>query len=322
MTSVGPQITGSDDCHVEALVFHAKLAQVAERISREVYSIKSVPDDIRLAATHRLGLELRQWRASLPPLLGAVNPSSLIPSFRRQATALKLSYCHAVMLAHRPFLLKNTTRIAESESALAKDSLHECIAAAQTVLVAVDRMAQEGRLFHAFWWTHYVCFCALVVVYVWAIQESNNTTTLNERLSLLDQAERCLHHLAQATASNSPSRKYSIILQELRTEAKRETARPVPGNAQIIPCTSAEVLDGTQAIGRENQRQHGATGASDVAMQMWQPLFGSPVDTTTPGLQNFLDDWQTTDWLHLDSSAFGPFPDAQDISMMWMNNAS
>jgi hypothetical protein len=304
MLSSGPQIRGTDDdCHIDSLIFHAKLAQIAERISREVYSIKAIPDHDRLAASHRLGAELRQWRASLPPLLGAVNPNSLIASYRRQATALKLSYCHAVMLAHRPFLLKNAFRNNEGLRALAKESLVECISAAQSVLEAVDRMAQDGRLFHAFWWTHYVCFCALVIVYVWAIQESNNESSINERRKILDQAERCLHHLAQATASNSPSRKYSIILQELRGEAKRKTARPGQEQriAPPVPAMNTASVFGSVQIN------------NDPVQQIWQPLFGSPIDTATPGLQNFLDDWQTTDWLHLDSSAFGPFPDFDTV---------
>jgi hypothetical protein len=303
MLSSGPQTGGTNDCHIDSLIFHAKLAQVAEKISREVYSIKAIPDHDRLAASHRLGAELRKWRASLPPLLGAVNPNSLIPSYRRQATALKLSYCHAVMLAHRPFLLKNAVRNNEDLRALAKESLAECISAAQSVLEAVDRMAQDGRLFHAFWWTHYVCFCALVIVYVWAVQESNNDSTLNERRKILDHAERCLGHLAQATASNSPSRKYSIILQELRAEAKKTTARPYPDRSTAPP---APVVNASAVF---NSAHNAAAINDDPAHRVWQTLFGSPIDTATPDLQNFLDDWQTTDWLHLDSSAFGPYPD-------------
>jgi hypothetical protein len=254
---------------------------------------------------------LRQWKASLPPFLGAVNPSSLIPTFRRQATALKLSYCHAVILAHRPFLLKNARHSNAEMDNLAKDSLAECIAAARSVLEAVDRMAREGRLFHAFWWTHYVCFCALVVVYVWAIQQStHNTASAEDPRGILDQAESCLQHLAQATASNSPSRRYSIILRELRAEAKRETAKLRQN--QALASTAADggvppALDG-EAI-------------REAALQNWQPLSGSPMDMATPGLQNFLDDWQTTDWLDLDASAFGPFPEVDELST-WMNSAS
>ncbi|KAH6866754.1 fungal-specific transcription factor domain-containing protein [Alternaria rosae] len=312
MTSTGPNTTNTDDCHIESLVYHARLAQIAEKISREVYSIKPVPDQVRLAASHRLGAELRQWKASLPPFLGAVNPSSLIPTFRRQATALRLSYCHAVILAHRPFLLKNARRSNVEMTSLAQDSLTECIAAARSVLEAVDRMAREGRLFHAFWWTHYVCFCALVVVYVWAIQQStHNTASAEDPRGILDQAESCLQHLAQATASNSPSRRYSIILQELRTEAKRKTA--IPHREQVL-ASSATANGGVPPPLDGDVIQ-------EPDLQNWQPLFGSPMDMTTPGLQNFLDDWQTTDWLDLDASAFCPFPEVDDISA-WMNNAS
>lgn len=316
MFKSGPRARNTEDCHIDSLISHARLAQIAEKISREVYSIKDVPDNVRLAASHHLGAELRSWKASLPPLLGAINPRSLIPSFRRQATALKLSYCHAVMLAHRPFLLKNNFQNDEHLQALAEESIAECITAAQTVLEAVDSMAQEGRLFHAFWWTHYVCFCALVIVYVWTIQESNSHGFISaERRQLLDMAERCLGHLAEATASNSPSRKYSIILQELRTEAKRRTARPIRERT-VAPTIPIQGLATNDASNLSNVS--GASFDADAAQQMWQPLFGSPVDTTTPGLQNFLDDWQTTDWLQLDSSAFATYPSFDDTSMAWM----
>lgn len=277
-----------------------------------------VPDQIRLAASHRLAAELRQWKASLPPFLGAVNPSSLIPTFRRQATALKLSYCHAVILAHRPFLLKNTRRGNTEMHILAKDSHAECLTAARSVLEAVDRMAREGRLFHAFWWTHYVCFCALVVVYVWAIQQStHNTASAEDTRRILDQAESCMQHLAQATASNSPSRRYSIILQELRTEAKRKTARSRQEQAHSSSNTGE--TRASVALGGETARDI----CSDSALEALQPIFGSsPMDVTTPGLQTFLDDWQTTDWLDLDASAFGPFPEIDELEIAWMNNVS
>jgi hypothetical protein len=313
MSSTGPRVEATDDCHIDSLILHAKLAQIAEKISREIYSIKSMPDHARLAASHRLGAELREWRASLPPLLGAINPSSLIASFRGQATVLKLSYCHAVILAHRPFLLKRYSRDNEEMRTLAKQSLAECITAARSVLEAVDRMAKEGRLFHAFWWPHYVCFCALVVAYVWAIQESNDESTIDERSRILDHAERCLGHLAQATATNSPSRKYSIILQELRAEAKRKTARPVPPQPQPTATPTPLPSDATSISNVSDLAQMNV----DPVQQVWQPLFGSPIDTNTPGLQNFLDGWQTTDWLHVDSSAFGPFPEFDSASLAW-----
>ena len=271
-----------------------------------------IPDHIRLTASHHLGTALREWKSSLPPLLGSVNPSSLIPTFRRQAIALKLSYCHAVMLAHRPFLLKNTSRSDEAMRSLAKDSLTECIAAARSVLDAVDRMAHEGHMFHAFWWTHYVCFCALVVVYVSTIQDMcRDSISASDRQAILDQAESCLQHLARATASNSPSRRYSIILQELRAEAKRKTAVLTQDR---VSTSSTTATSGNLTISSSDF--FGESDPSQPTLQMWQPLFGSPMDMTTPGLQDILDHWQTTDWLDLDSSAFGHFPGGDGKSIL------
>jgi hypothetical protein len=172
-------------------------------------------------------------------------------------------------------------------------------------------------MFHAFWWTHYVCFCALVVVYVWTIQESNNDPTVTEQRKILDQAESCLCHLAQATATNSPSRKYSIILQELRTEAKKKAARAVHDSIQIESSTVDQSEPSREQYGGSDERS-----IDDIAVaQLWHPPCGSPIDTSTPSMQNFLDDWQTTDWLDLDSSAFASHPVFNEPSITWMGES-
>ena len=216
------------------------------------------------------------------------------------------------MLAHRPFLLKNTLRSDEAMRSLAKDSLTECIAAARSVLDAVDRMVRDDRTFHAFWWTHYICFCALVVVYVSTIQDTcRDSISATDRQAILDQAENCLQHLARATASNSPSRRYSIILQELRAEAKRKTAVPTQDH---VSSSSATAVSGN--LTTLHSEFINDTDSSHPSLHTWQPLFGSPMDMTTPGLQDFLDHWQTTDWLDLDSSAFGHFTGGQEESFL------
>lgn len=101
----------------------------------------------------RLSAELRQWRASLPPLLGAVKPSNLIHTFRRQATALKLSQWHAIIIGYRHFLWNRIIRNNDEMRNLAKESSTECTVAARIALEAVDRMAHDGLLVHAFLWT-------------------------------------------------------------------------------------------------------------------------------------------------------------------------
>jgi hypothetical protein len=157
-----------------------------------------------------------------------------------------------------------------------------------------------------------------VVVYVWTIQESNNDPNVTERRKILDQAERCLCHLAQATATNSPSRKYSIILQELRAEAKKKAARALydPIHIASSAVERPEANHGQFSVSEEGP-------IDDVAVtQLWEPLFSSPIDTSTPRLlQNFLDDWQTTDWLDLDSSAFASYPAYDESSLTWIGES-
>ncbi|OLN81068.1 Activator of stress genes protein 1 [Colletotrichum chlorophyti] len=280
------------DCHVESLIFHARLAQLIDGISREVYSIKAVPKHERLMAAHRYGRALHEWRESLPHHLGTVRPMSLVPSFRRQNTALKLAYCHAIMHANRPFLLGTAAPRHESQpSSALEDSVAECLNAAKAALETVDGMASDGTLFHAFWWTPYVTFCALAVVYVWEIQRGR----LDGEKGLFELADRCQNHLAKATAAESPSRRYSVILEELRQEAKPHSVRSL-GRGAAEQRSNAWVADGRQVADSVRLSEGSADTAPAASMgDVFQ-------QQGFEGMTNLLSSWQTTDWLDLDSS--------------------
>ncbi|EFQ33768.1 fungal specific transcription factor domain-containing protein [Colletotrichum graminicola M1.001] len=284
------------DCHVESLIFHAKLAQLIDGISREVYAIKHIPKHDRLMAAHEYGQALHRWRKSLPHHLGTVRPMSLIPSFRRQNTALKLAYCHAIMHANRPFLLGMGASQSKQGSAL-EDSVDECINAAKVALETVDGMASDGTLFHAFWWTPYVTFCALAVVYVWEIQRGRK----DGENGLFELADRCQNHLTEATAAESPGRRYSVILEELRQEAKYHSNVPV-GRDQRHATEQTDRGGGAQSVqmdddnnndNNNNSARHPAPPA-DMGEVFQQQGFES--------MTNLLSGWETTDWLDLDSS--------------------
>ncbi|KAH8891566.1 hypothetical protein GQ53DRAFT_765108 [Thozetella sp. PMI_491] len=226
MTPEGPKpVSKNKDCSLASLVYHARISRIVSTISRETYTIHQLPRQALAASTQRITQELANWKASLPPLLGLISPSSLVAPFRRQATALRLAHSHAVMHANRPFLLRNIG--ARHDPHVCTEQIDACIQAAREALEIVDGIASDGTLFHAFWWTHYVTFCALAIVYIWEIQQvlpSPNTAQDRDQRQLFELAERCQTHLAEATATNSPSRRYSIILQELRDEAKQRTA--------------------------------------------------------------------------------------------------
>ncbi|KAK1624429.1 fungal-specific transcription factor domain-containing protein [Colletotrichum phormii] len=328
MTAQGPIERSEEhsDCHIDALIFHAKIAQIIGNTSREVYSIKAISEQERVAAAHRLSEKIHEWRASLPPHLGSIRPSMLIPSFRRQATVLKLAYSHAIMHANRLFLLGNLSSGSETQ-------ILECIGAARTVLETVDGMAAEGPIFHAFWWTQYVTFCALLVTYVWDIQQKRRGIRLEgegkaKHTKLMDLAERCQTHLAHATASNSPSRRYAIILEEFRTEGLGQMSRQSQMNSQAprtsAPRPAAPPADAHVAPTQGNGGNGGATMAADgFDFNHAYAAESGTVDMMDQGDagflgSNLLDEWQTTDWLDLDSSAFGPYLDIDSSPLAWM----
>ena len=214
----------------------------------------------------------------------------LIPSYRRQATVLKLAHSHAIMHANRLCLLKGSSSGYERQ-------INECIEAAKSVLQAVDHLAQEGPIFHAFWWTHYVTFCALMVTYVWEAQQRRTFGSEWEEKAasrrLIRLAERCQMHLANATASNSPSRRYAVILEELRTTASMATetnttqANPGQMNMSTIDEFST-LIDSSNGTTVNMGREFGG-------FENLPPVEAHP-----------LDEWDTMDWLALDSSVSGP----------------
>lgn len=252
-----------DDCLIEAFVENAKLARLVGTISRKLYPTKTLPASKRSELTQRLQNDIDNWYNSLPPFLSTVKASSLIRSLQRQSVAIRMAHCHAVMHLHRPYLLRSAGLDAEA-------SIKHCVTAALTVLRTADNIATSGRMFHAFWWTHYVTFCALSITYVWQIQRPRFDCGVDTE-QLLKLAERCQTHLAHATASNSPSRRYSIILEELRAEAGVNSG--VDSDASLVNNHTVPTSDTTL------ESNLGHPSASN----------------------NFLEGWEISDWLDLDA---------------------
>ena len=296
MTPQGPLTSeDSDDCYVDGLIMHAKyvqnkfvstktnylpmnrIARIIGKISREVYTVSDAPTHDRAVIAHHLRNELQEWHSNLPPHLGTVKPSTLIPSFRRQAIALQLAYSHAIIHVNRPFLLGDER----------EDRATECINAAKASLELVDRMASDSTLFHSFWWTQYVTFCALAVVYVSGIQQKRRNVSRirdDSQNQLFGLAERCRSHLVRATTGPSPSRKYNIILEELRLEAQLH---------EIFGETSTDLHDQRIATNLNTYLRPSLFNTLEVP--------DSPVTDFLPQ-DDSLDTWQIMDWLALDSS--------------------
>lgn len=296
MRATGP-VPNEDDnvneCHIDGFLWNIKLARIVGEISDDLYPIAPLSEMDRIKGARQLATKLGDWHASLPPLLKA-KPSNLIRSFRRQCVALKLAYKHAVIHLYRPFLpnrsLEQVQQLTKEDQLFREESIKLCISAARDALRTIDALAQEGPLFHAFWWTHYVTFCALSVVYVWDMQHSGHLDGVDAE-ALMALAERCQFHLAQATARNSPSRRYSMILEELRSESRRQGPA---GSRNLQPDTQSAGID----VADGSMINDGTIAASQAFGDFTQ---GALADGAL-GSQNPFMDWQTSDWLDLDAS--------------------
>lgn len=283
------------DSNMDSVIAHAQLAEIIGTISSKVYSIKNLSREERLAAASQSGKQLSTWRSRLPPHLSSVQPRSLIPTLRRQALAMRLAYCHAVMHAHRPFLLGGSQSTPGASAPLEGESVAECMAAAKTALRTVQSMAADSTLLHAFWWTPYVTFCALAVVYVWEIQQSaGGGESSDEDRNVLELAEKCHARLAQSLSADSPSWRYTVILEELRHSAQVPTTGNGPAT---LPAPSSDGL-----------LPHHLEAAVHQQPSL-MPVSSGSYDDAVAGAANFCDiplpffqEWQTTDWRDLDAS--------------------
>ncbi|OQE32344.1 hypothetical protein PENSTE_c001G08590 [Penicillium steckii] len=308
MAPQGPSVCeDSEDCHIDSVISHAKIARIIGSISRQVYCVGEMAKHDRLNAAQSFIQEIHQWRAALPTYLGSVKPSTLVPVFRRQAVALQLAYSHAIIHATRPFLLGDLN----SEITL------ECISAARASLELVDKMAGDKSLFHAFWWTHYVTFCALAVVYVWGIQlvrRPGSCTDSEFYTRLFDLAEKCRTHLRQATAGLSPNRRYDIILEELRKEARNSH-----DNRGESCGTSREFwqsLGNGDSSSADDTLLHDSHIASSEDANFNYEVAQAGLVGSTFGFEGA---FQFSDWLTLDSSAFLPVSDPNSVSPPWLS---
>jgi hypothetical protein len=209
-----------------------------------------------------------------------------------------MAYDHAVMHLYRPFLLSQTkhrsTPESDSTEVFRQQSVQLCIAAAQDALRTVDAFASDGPLFHAFWWTHYITFCALTVVYVWNTQQPSIDIEGVDRQKLMMLSEQCQVYLAQATATNSPSRRYSIILEELRSESLKEYPYSMPEMHQMPQIEPQEIPMATPQMPMN----------SAVSLPFSSPsLVQTNIETSNPQeIKNPFMNWQTSDWLEIDAS--------------------
>ncbi|OHF00985.1 fungal specific transcription factor domain-containing protein [Colletotrichum orchidophilum] len=217
-----------------APVAHVKLSRIVSMILRDLYSIRPSSFSNRCALAAKYSQNLKHWRAEMSQFLDdGVNTALLIPIFQRQRNVLDLAYWHATILTHRPFLLSNFARLQRNGKSRRKgvphkdqteESVNACLDAAMHVVDTVNDLIQAGQLFRAFWFTSYFAFSAVVILYVYTIQQRTAPTEAWQ--AYFDAAYRCQAQLASLADNESTlAARYCLVLEELRTEALRQTKR-------------------------------------------------------------------------------------------------
>ncbi|KUJ11099.1 uncharacterized protein LY89DRAFT_739310 [Mollisia scopiformis] len=218
-----------NQCVSDGPVLHAKLARIVGKISSDLYPTTTTSNTKWVEVAQQRTAELKAWKESLPAFLEPekVDPSMLIPIFQRQSSVLRLAYLHALILANRPSILKNFADLSRPQDPLTgemEDRLKECIDAAVLVVETVNGFIEESRMRKPYWFTHYIAFCAISTLYVYAIQNAQRSGLSEDKsvppthLRYFEAAERCQRGIYGTTAPSSPFRRYNIILDELKKE--------------------------------------------------------------------------------------------------------
>ncbi|KAK6437709.1 hypothetical protein LTR95_006093 [Oleoguttula sp. CCFEE 5521] len=263
------------DCTMDAPIFHARLARILARASKEQYAIQQLSDQQQIDASSARSEDIARWHEKLPPFIsGAVQAGTLMPVFRRQLTVLRLAHYHAIMFVTRPLLLRNyAKKLDSSYGTRYRHRLRECVLAAKDAADLILAFVQDGQLFPAFWYSQYIAFNALSIIYIYLIQAmkhripsqilgaiDEHPIVIGDR-ALLQLAISAQNHLAKATIRNAPAWKYSVILDGLRSE--------VAGSGEVTRTQNS--LPG---------HQHGKLSTTDNTWQIGAPA-GQASSTVT-----------------------------------------
>jgi hypothetical protein len=227
---MNPSPTKSPPSNMMAPVEHIKLSKIVSCVLRDLYPIRPPSMALRIELAAKYSKDLHEWRAPLSRFLDpeGVDSSLLIPLYQRQRNVLNLAYYHAVLLVHRPFLLSNFASLAHTDTRagnLANTTtdkyIRELVEAAMGIAQIVDEMFQSSQIFRAFWFTQYYAFCAVVVLYIYRIQE--HIVAPGKCEGFFSAGQRCQAQLNCLSDTDCLSKRYCLVLEELRLEAARQT---------------------------------------------------------------------------------------------------
>ncbi|KAJ5174051.1 uncharacterized protein N7500_001982 [Penicillium coprophilum] len=293
--------SGVPDDMMIASVLHNRLSRILGEASRKLYTL-SPPSGSPFEAVILLTLELDRWKEAAAPLMD-----------RWRSQIHQLAYSHAIIYTTRFFLLDDIKDIPPSSIAT---YVNKCITAAEEIMTIINDLASQKALIHGFWFTHYVCFSAITVAYIHIVKQHqassgdpsrkkvDNSIQLQYLFSL---AETCQQHLSKATSQSSPSRRYGIILEQLRLEVHRQVVCNLRPGVQVEPGDSLKSLKADNFL---PPSFHTAPVTSVPAVPPKPGVMAfDPLPTDIFGPHNADDSFKIYD-------NFG-FPDSSDTSAWW-----
>jgi hypothetical protein len=174
------------------------------------------------------------------------NASLFLPIVQRQRNVLNLTYWHAVILTHRPFLLSNSygdrpAKGSVDDNSSAGDaqtaqSVQQCLDSAMNTVRVINQMTQTRQMYRAFWIAAYFAFTASIVLYLYAIQKRSGPPEVY--IEYLSAAIQCQSQISSIAEEGSLLDRYRHLLEELRLEAVRQTDHErfsVPDSAVFTP---------------------------------------------------------------------------------------
>ncbi|KAE8444728.1 hypothetical protein EG329_014288 [Mollisiaceae sp. DMI_Dod_QoI] len=215
---------------MKAAIYQIMLAKIQGNILRELYSIENISIETRFASAAKLTAALRQWRTEIAHFID-LDPSLLSPLYMRQSMALRLSYAHALIILHRPFLLDSFDGHLDIALPVLRAKLEEnmngCLEAALDVIETIDTMYKTEKSFNASWFAHYCAYCAILAVYIYVIRrasascEASNSNPSSSWMPHFEAASKCQEQIknSSTTLKESFAQKCSIVLEESRAEA-------------------------------------------------------------------------------------------------------
>lgn len=229
-------------CIMTAPVEHIKLTRIVSLVLRDLYSIRPPSLGLRIELSAKYTADLHAWRSSLSGFLagsspqGEVESQALIPIFQRQRSVLNLAYHHAILLIHRPFLLRDFASLTHmpthpnwganpNKKYDTTPNISACLEAAMAIVRVVNDVFTSSNLFRSFWFTQYYAFCAVVVLYIHRIQQGLGVKNNVEIEGYYEKGVNCQKQLETVRDTDCLARRYCLVLEELRVEAERQSTR-------------------------------------------------------------------------------------------------